>query len=83
MQPVLCQFQKPHLPHSPVLQVQDEQGRAVPVGFMISSTDTTEVLEEFLRQLLRGVSHSVSQGILSPGQDGVDVVGSTCMLHIC
>lgn len=41
----------------PVLpQVTDEHGRGVPVGFMISSCDTTEVLEKFFRALQEGVS---------------------------
>ena len=52
-----CPLKHPPLPPSPGMQVQDEQGRAVPVGFMISSSDTAEVLEGFLRQLLRGVSY--------------------------
>ena len=38
------------------LQVQDDTGRGVPVGFMICSSDTTEVIEHFLRVLQKGVS---------------------------
>jgi len=43
----------------PVLQVQDESGRGTPAGFMICSSDTVEVVEMFLRVLLRGVRDSV------------------------
>jgi hypothetical protein len=39
-----------------LLQVLDEHGRGVPVGFMISSSDTVEVVEKFLRALQQGVS---------------------------
>jgi hypothetical protein len=38
------------------LQVQDDTGRGVPVGFMICSSDTTEVIAQFLRVLQLGVS---------------------------
>ncbi len=38
------------------MQVIDEHARGVPVGFMISSSETVEVLEKFLRALQQGVS---------------------------
>jgi hypothetical protein len=41
--------------HCAPLQVQDESGRGVPAGFMITSEDTTEVVEQFLRVLQQGV----------------------------
>lgn len=44
-----------------LLQVLDEHGRGVPVGFMICSSDTVEVVEKFLRALQEGVS----QGLLA------------------
>lgn len=37
-------------------QVQDDVGRGVPVGYMICSSDTVEVVEHFLRVLQQGVS---------------------------
>jgi hypothetical protein len=38
------------------VQVQDECGRGTPVGFMITTSDTVEVVETFMRTLQRGVS---------------------------
>ena len=43
---------------SPYVQVQDDMGRGVPVGEMICSSETTEVVEKFLRVLQQGVSTS-------------------------
>lgn len=54
------QAQPPYSPVHPTLpatlQVLDESGRGVPVGWMICSSDTAEVIELFLRTLQRGVS---------------------------
>lgn len=44
------------------LQVVDESGRGVPVGFMICSADPAEVVEKFLRELQRGVSSRIMLG---------------------
>lgn len=40
----------------PHLQVQDDIGRGVPVGWMVTSSDQAEVLEAFFRALQEGVS---------------------------
>ena len=37
-------------------QVQDEQARGVPVGFMISSGEDADLCERFLREMQKGVS---------------------------
>lgn len=54
-----------------LLQVLDEHGRGVPVGFMICSSDTVEVVEKFLRALQEGVSEerlrATLLGIRQPG----------------
>lgn len=47
----------------------DDQGRGVPVGFLITTEETAEVLAEFLRDLLEGVSI---------GWEGCGVAGAPC-----
>lgn len=44
------------LPLACLVQVQDESGCYVPVGFMVASAETEEMYECFLRTLLKGVS---------------------------
>lgn len=56
------------LSHSPLLQVQDDTGRGVPVGFMICGSDTAEVIERFLRELQRGVSGQAAIAIKYRGR---------------
>lgn len=49
-----------HTPACLMPQVQDDVGRGVPVGFMICSSDTVEVVHQFLEMLRQGVSlHSL------------------------
>jgi hypothetical protein len=63
-----------------LLQVLDEHGRGVPVGFMISSSDTVEVVEKFLRALQQGVSvRQLRAEQLGSGQKG----HKACWLLLC
>ena len=45
-----------------LLQVQDDRGMGVPVGFMVCSSDTVEVVGAFLRALQQGVSNAQCMG---------------------
>lgn len=54
--------------YSPLLQVQDDTGRGVPVGFMVCGSDTAEVIERFLRELQRGVSGQAEIAIKHRGR---------------
>lgn len=57
------------------LQVQDDVGRGVPVGFMICSSDTVEVVEKFFRTLQEGVSGSYR------GCDSHEMLLRLCCCH--
>ncbi len=64
--------------HLPPLQVQDDIGRGVPVGFMVCSSDTVEVVHRFLEALQQGVSAGMlSAGVLVP----CSTAGSCCAQH--